>query len=89
MGVLCCNNLGSSERKKQINDSYYDMNEAKKNNQLKITDNMNYSKEELDLILKNFINQTIQNDIFYDNNDGDEIFKLQKKYEKEELNIII
>ena len=86
MGVLCCNNLGSSERKKQKYDSYYDMNEAKKNNQLKITDNMNYSKEELDLILKNFINQTIQNDIFYDNNDGDEIFNIQKKYEKEELN---
>ena len=77
MGVTCCENIDSNKRKmKYIADD----------NSLNIDFNKTYTKKELDKILYQFIDQTIENDKFYDKNDGDEIFNIQKQYEKEKLN---
>ena len=81
MGVLCCNEASSPRKKTKI---HYE-NEKTEIIQ-KIIENKIYTKNELDLIMNKFINQTIINNGFYDYNDNDESFNFQKQYEKKELN---
>ena len=81
MGVLCCNGASSPRKKTKI---HYE-NEKTEIIQ-KIIENKIYTKNELDLIMNKFINQTIINNGFYDYNDNDESFNFQKQYEKKELN---
>ena len=77
MGVLCCNEASSPRKKTNI--QYDEIIQ-------KIIENKIYTKNELDLIMNKFINQTIINNGFYDYNDNDESFNSQKQYEKKELN---
>ena len=77
MGVLCCNEASSPRKKTNIQ---YDEIIPK------IIENKIYTKNELDLIMNKFIDQTIINNGFYDYNDNDESFNSQKQYEKKELN---
>ena len=85
MGIPCCNDY-SSPRKKKIISIQNPKNEIDINTQFEIDDNIKYSKIELDLIMRKFINQTIKTDVFYDYNDDNEILNSQKQYEKKELN---
>ena len=85
MGIPCCNDY-SSPRKKKIISIQNPKNEIDINTQFEIDENIKYSQEELDLIMRKFINQTIKTDVFYDYNDGNEILNSQKQYEKKELN---
>jgi hypothetical protein len=80
MGVLCCNEASSPRKKTNIQ---YDEIIPK------IIENKIYTKNELDLIMNKFIDQTIINNGFYDYNDNDESFNSQKQYEKKELNKVI
>ena len=81
MGVLCCNEASSPSRKKK---NQYKIEKTEIIS--KINDNKIYTKNELDLIMNKFIDQTIINNGFYDYNDNDESFNSQKQYEKKELN---
>ena len=79
MGSICQNCI--KVRKKKITNT-----DSESNNLIFIDSKKKYSSEEYDTILKDFINKTIEKDEFYDYKDGDEVFNLQKKYEKNELN---
>ena len=81
MGVLCCNEASSPSRKTK---NQYKIEKTEIIS--KINDNKIYTKNELDLIMNKFIDQTIINNGFYDYNDNDESFNSQKQYEKKELN---
>ena len=79
MGSICQNCI--EVRKKKITNA-----DSESNNLIFIDSKKKYSSEEYDTILKDFINKTIEKDEFYDYKDGDEVFNLQKIYEKNELN---
>ena len=81
MGVLCCNEASSPSRKTK---NQYKIEKTEIIS--KINDNKIYTKNEFDLIMNKFIDQTIINNGFYDYNDNDESFNFQKQYEKKELN---
>ena len=81
MGVLCCNEASSPSRKTK---NQYKIEKTEIIS--KINDNKIYTKNELDLIMNKFIDQTIINNGFYDYNGNDESFNSQKQYEKKELN---
>ena len=82
MGFTCCIDLRNKANKKKIKESQ--IYSSYKNSYL---EEKKYTKEELNKILPNFINQPLKFDEFYDKNDiDDEFFNEQKQYEKNELN---
>ena len=77
MGVnLCCYQINKQRRSLKYNNS----------NTLNDSNGNEYNIEELDERLLKFIYEPTKYDKFYDEKDADEIFFLQKQYEKEELN---
>ena len=85
MGVTCCNNISEYQRK----NKFKSLKKLNSNDKFDIDDNRKYSEKEINLILNDFIKQTIKNKELFEQNDDNESFNSQQKYEKDELNIII
>ena len=82
MGVTCCNNISEYQRK----NKFKSLKKLNSNDKFDIDDNRKYSEKEINLILNDFIKQTIKNKELFEQNDDDESFNSQEKYEKSELN---
>ena len=82
MGVICCNNTGEYQRKNKLKS----IKKLNSNEKFEIDDNRKYSEKEINLILNDFIKQTIKNKELFEQNDDNESFNSQQKYEKSELN---